>query len=326
MKSRRLVYKTLLAGFACSLLSLPVSATPSAYPEKPVKLVIGYPPGGLADNLARMLANGLSERLKQTFIVENKPGASGVIATALVARASPDGYTIFLGDTTLSSVSMKSSLTYDPVEDFEAVRLMVEVPTVLIANKDLPVATLSDFIKLAKESPGKLNYASYGTATSSNLNSVLLKNEAGIDVEHVMYKGSAPATIALRAGDVQVMFDTIASAYPHISAGVVKPLVVTSKNRIPLLGDVPTVAEAGFPNVRITSWMGVLAPKGTGKEKVQILSAAIEDVLKDPAVIKQIDQMGLIRGDSSMADYKELIKREIARTEKVVNESGITFD
>ena len=326
MKASFLRYLAVTLFTGATLLIPYGSATASSYPDKPVKIVVGYPPGGLADNLARLLADGLSSHYKQTFIVENKAGASGTIATAQVARAEPDGYTIFLGDTTLSSVSMKKSLTYDPINDFEAVRLMVQVPTVLVVNKDFPPKNVSELVKAAKENPGKFNYASYGVATSSNLNSVLLKKEAGIELEHIGYKGSAPAMIGLRAGDVQMMFDTAASAYPQIKAGEVRPLMVSSAKRLPLLPDVPTSAEAGVPGVKITSWMGVLAPKGTEPAIVESLSNAVKQVLEKPETAKKLNDFGLIVGDSGGKEYQELIEREIARTQKTVDDAGIQFE
>lgn len=315
-----------MAAAVIALGSSPVHANSAAYPEKPVRILVGYPPGGLADNLARLLADGLSSHYKQSFIVENKAGASGTIATAQVARSAPDGYTIFLGDTTLSSVSMAKTLSYDPINDFEAVRLMAQVPTVLIVKKDFPAASVDDLVKVAKESPGKLNYASYGVATSSNLNSELLKKEAGLHIEHIGYKGSAPAMIALRSGDVQLMFDTAASAYPQIQAGEVRPLMVTSEQRLPLLPQVPTSAEAGLPGVKVTSWMGVLAPKGTDEKIVQSLSEAVKVVLAQDETRQKLTDYGLIVGDSGGKDYQKLIEREIARTQKVVDDAGIKFN
>lgn len=323
---KRLFLRLAVAAAVAGAFASPAWGNAQTYPEKPVKIVVGYPPGGLADNLARLLADGLSRHYRQSFVVENKPGASGTIATAQVARSAPDGYTIFLGDTTLSSVSMAKTLTYDPINDFEAVRLMAQVPTVLVVRNDFPAATVADLVKLVKDKPGKFNYASYGVATSSNLNSVLLNKEAGLQIEHVGYKGSAPAMIALRSGDVQMMFDTAASAYPQIKAGEIKPLMVTSEQRLPLLPDVPTSSEAGLPGVKITSWMGVLAPKGTDAGIVQSLSAAIKEVLANEETRRKLTEFGLIIGDYGGDDYRKLIEREIARTQKVVDDAGIKFD
>jgi len=307
----------------------PATATEAGYPSRPITMIVGYPPGGVADTLARVLSSELEGKLGQPVVIDNRAGASGTIAAAAITRARNDGYTYFLasaGDTTIAPVSKKGQLSYDPLRDFELVHMLTEVPTILIVNKDLGIKTVPEFIDLAKSQPGKLNYASYGLGTSSNLNAELFKIETGTAIEHIAYKGSAPAITALRAGDVQMMFDTISSAYPHIQSGAVTLLASSSEQRLSRIADTPTLAETGLSGNRISGWMGVVAPKGTDPAAVRKVSVALDEVLSTPAMQKRIEDMGLLTVNKGADDFRTFIASEIGRVQSVVYGAGIVFN
>jgi tripartite-type tricarboxylate transporter receptor subunit TctC len=320
-----------------SLVTLAALAVPSGaaqagaegYPSRPVTLVVGYPPGGVTDTLARILGPELEKKLGQPIVIDNKPGASGTIAAAAITRAKNDGYTYFLasaGDSTISPVIRKGQLSYDPLRDFELVHMLTEVPTILIVNKNLGVTNVDELVSLAKSKPGKLNYASYGLGTSSNLNAELFKIETGTSIEHISYKGSAPAITALRAGDVQMMFDTLSSAYPHIQSGDVKVLASASEKRLTRIPDTPTLAEAGLSGKRISGWMGIVAPKGTDPAIVAKVSKSIDEILSTAFMQKTIDDIGLIPMNKGKGEFREFLSSEIGRVQAVVDGAGIVLN
>lgn len=329
---KKILNVALLSFASMTLLGIPAesaNASNEVYPARPVTLIVGYPPGGVADTLARMLGAKLETKLGQPIVIDNRPGASGTIAASAITRAKNDGYTYFLasaGDTTIAPVSKKGQLSYDPLRDFELVHMLTEVPTILIANKDLGVSNVQELVALAKSKPGKLNYASYGLGTSSNLNAELFKIETGTAIEHIAYKGSAPAITALRAGDVHLMYDTLSSAYPHIEAGAVKLLASSSEKRLTRIPETPTLAETGLSGKRISGWMGIVAPKGTDSAIVAKTSAAIDEILAQPEMQKAIDDMGLLTVNKGKDEFREFIAGEIDRVQAVVDGAGIVFN
>lgn len=304
------------------------SAQQAAFPTRPVKIVVGYAPGGAADVAARMLAEWMSSRLGQPFVVENRPGASGTVAANQVSKSTPDGYTLFYGPGFgMTMGSGESKIEYKPDQLFQPVNLMVELPMVLVVNPSLPVSNVKELVAYVKsKGDGTLNYASYGKGTTSHLTSEAFKTQANLKVEHILYKGSAPAIVALRAGEVQMMFDTAASAAPHAKAGAIRALAVTSDNRLELLPDVPTMKEAGMPEVSMSSWMGLFAPKGTPANVVQILSQEVSAYLAQPAARARMANMGFVPQDRGPEPFRELIILETQRIDDLVKRANINLD
>jgi len=258
-----------------------------AYPEKPIHIVAIFPAGGTADILARTIGDKLHQSWGQPVIVENRPGASGNIAAEAVAKSAPDGYTILLGGLTTHGInpSLYRHLPYDPIRDFAPITVAAATPLVLEVNPSVPVHSVRDLIALAKSKPGELNYASFGNGTSGHLCTVLFSSLAGIEMTHVPYKGSAPAMTDLLSGRVQVMFDAIPASLPHVKAGKLRALAVTSAERSPALPDVPTVAEAALPGFEVVGWLGFFAPAGVPSSIVHKLSVEIgNEVVKAAAI------------------------------------------
>lgn len=302
-------------------------AQKASYPTRPVRIVVGYAPGGAADIASRMLAEWLSAHLGQPFIVENKPGASGTLAANQVAKSANDGHTLFYGPGFgMTMGSGASRVEYKPDQQFDPVHLMVELPLVLVVNAGLPVKNLQELIAFAKSRDGALNYASYGKGTTSHLASEALINQARLRVEHILYKGSAPAVLALRSGEVQLMFDTVASAAPHVKAGALRALAVTSEKRMGLLPQTPTMQEAGMPGVRMSGWMGLFAPKGTPLPLVQALSRKTSTYLAQTATREKFDAMGFVVQDRGPDDFRDFIVRETRRIERLVADAQIDLD
>src|SRR5690349_12578544 len=257
-----------LAIFAASILALGapvVPAQPATYPTKPIRLIVPFPPAGTTDILARAVAQKLSETWGQQVVVDNHPGAGGNIGSDIVAKASPDGYTLLMGTVGTHAInpSLYAKMPYDHVKDFAPVILVAGVPNVLVVNPALPVKSVQELIVYGKANPGKLNFASSGNGTSIHLSGELFKTMTGIQMTHVPYKGSSPALTDLIAGQVQLMFDNLPSSLQFIKAGKLRALAVTSLERSSALPDVPTLAESGLPGFEVSSWFGVLAPAGT---------------------------------------------------------------
>ena len=299
-------------------------AQKASYPTRPVRIVVGYAPGGAADIASRMLAEWLSAHLGQPFIVENKPGASGTLAANQVAKSANDGHTLFYGPGFgMTMGSGASRVEYKPDQQFDPVHLMVELPLVLVVNAGLPVKNLQELIAFAKSRDGALNYASYGKGTTSHLASEALINQARLRVEHILYKGSAPAVLALRSGEVQLMFDTVASAAPHVKAGALRALAVTSEKRMGLLPQTPTMQEAGMPGVRMSGWMGLFAPKGTPAPVVARLNAEVQAVLAQPALKDRIAKLGGSVVPEDAVAFGNTIQKDYVAATKLVRDAKI---
>ncbi|HEY0294367.1 MAG TPA: tripartite tricarboxylate transporter substrate binding protein [Bordetella sp.] len=303
-----------LAGLLTGLF-LALGATPvlAGYPDEPLRLVVPYPPAGITDIAARALAKGMSADLKQNIIVENRAGAGGSIGTAWAAHAAPDGYTILMGTSAThgTNPTTLASLNYDAVKDFAAVSLVASAPLVVEVNPSLPVHNIREFIDYLKKHPDSVFFASTGTGGSVHLSVEYFKLKTGTSMQHVPYKGSAPALSDLVGGQVQVMFDNIPSSAPLIKGGKLRALAVTSTTRIADLPDVPTVSESGVPGFETGSWVGIYAPAGTPPAVVERLNKAVNAALQDPAVRTVFANSGLIpKGDSS-ADFAAFTKREI---------------
>ena len=305
-----------------------IHAQPANYPTKPIRLIVPFPPGGATDILARAVAQRWTEALGQSVVVENRPGAGGNIGSDLVAKASPDGYTLLMGTvgTHAINASLYPSMPYDHVKDFAPVILVAGVPNVMEVNPGVPAKTVQEFIAYAKANPGKINFASSGNGTSIHLSGELFKVMTGVQMTHVPYKGSAPALTDLIGGQVQVMFDNLPPSLPHIKAGKLRALAVTSAARTPALPDVPTVAESGVPGFEASSWFGVLAPAGTPRPIIDRLNAEVAKWLATPEAKERMVSLGANAMGGSPEDFAAHIRAETAKWAKVVKESGAKPD
>lgn len=298
------------------------------YPNKPVTLVVGFAPGGSADIMARLLAQKLGDSLGQPVVVDNKPGAGATIATAAVAASRPDGYTLLLVTSGhAGSGALYSRLSYDPLKSFEPVAKVGASPVVIVAPAAGPFRTLKDVIDAARRSPGKLNYAAGGGgATTTSLAAEFLKSDAKIDMVMVPYKGSGPALTALLSGEVDLGFDIPSSALPHIKAGKLRPIAVTTRSRSGVLPEVPTVAEQGIAGFEVTGWFGVLAPAGTPSAIVARLNKDINALLNEPDAKTRLQDLGVEVGTGSPADFGRLIASDTRRYGDAIRKLGIKVD
>ena len=316
--------------FALALLvaSFAAGSCAQAYPAKPIRLVVPFPPGGATDILARAAAQKLTDAWGQPVVVDNRPGAGGNIGSELVAKAAPDGYTLEMGTvgTHAINASLYAKMPYDHVKDFAPVILVASVPNVLEVNPGVPAKSVAELISYAKANPGKLNFASSGSGTSIHLSGELFKVMAGVDMTHVPYKGSSPALQDLLGGQVQVMFDNVPPSLPQIRAGKLRALAVTSATRSPALRDVPTIAESGLPGYEASSWFGVLAPAGTPPAIIAKLNAEIGAWLATPEAKEKMLALGANAAGGSPEDFAKHIAVETAKWQKVVRASGAKVD
>ena len=316
-----------LALCALVVMSLGVAqAAAQSWPTRSIRLVVPFGAGGGTDNLARIIEPLVSKALGQPMVIENRPGGGSIIGMDAVAKAAPDGYTLVMTDTSIAVNPSLKTLPYDTLKDFEPVSLLATAPVILVAHPKVPVSTLQDFVRLAKQHPGKFNYASGGNGASTHLGGELLKLVAGIDVVHVPYKGTGPAMNDLIGGHVDVMFSGISSAKPHMDAGALRGLVVTGEARNAAVPDVPTFAEAGHPGVTASTYWGVLAPKGTPKEIVARVSAEFAKAMRDPEIVARVAQLGYLPIGGGPADYAANIQSEIKKWGEVVRTANIKAD
>lgn len=319
-----------LAALAAAMLGAAAAPAQAAWPDdKPISYVVPFTVGGSTDVVGRMLAQKLGERLHQNVVVENKPGAAGGIGATYVAKAAPDGYTLFGGTISTHAInaSLYKNLKYDPVKDFEPVSLVATLPNVLLAAPNLGVNSVSDLIELLKRDPNKRTFASSGAGTSTHLTGELFAGMIGVPLSHVPYKGTPPAMVDVSSGAVTFMFDQMTAALPLLQTGKLKLLAVTTKDRIALSPETPTLAEAGVSGFDVSSWQAVYAPKGTPKEIVDRLSREIAEILKEPDVQEKLGKtMGMTLVGSTPEQLRDLMAREIPRWAEVVRTSGASVD
>ncbi|MGS1108793.1 Bug family tripartite tricarboxylate transporter substrate binding protein [Achromobacter anxifer] len=305
------------------------SAALAAYPEKPIKLVVPYTPGGAADQLSRVLAEGLARDLGQPVVVENKPGANTMVAATYVARAAPDGYTVFLSSNASMVLNpmLYQRIAYDAARDFRSLTIVAELPLVLVASNAVPAANLAEFVTYAKARPGKLNYASVGIGSPLQLAIELLKSRTGMDLTHVPYNGSAPALTSLMGNDTQLMADVVSTSLPLVREHKLKALAVTTSERLAVLPDVPTVAESGFPGFRAATWFGLAVPRAVPQADAQRLQTAIDKVLRDPALRGRFEPLGLvIQGPRSQEQVDAYLQEDRQRWGAVIEANKIKMD
>jgi tripartite-type tricarboxylate transporter receptor subunit TctC len=322
MKLLRYLASTLLV-----CLPLVAAAQASDFPNKAIRIVVPFPPGGATDAAARLVAVKMSEHWGQPVLVDNRAGAGGNVGSELVAKSPADGYTLVMGVTGSHAIntSLYSKMPYDPVADFVAISQVAVVPNVLVVHPSVPAKNLAELMALAKKEPGKLNYASLGNGTAAHLGMEMLKSEAGVDITHVPYKGSAPAVSDLLAGQVQMMVDGLPSALPHVKAGKLRAIAITSLHRAPSLPDLPTIAET-YPGFYADAWSGLFAPKGTPQPVVDKLSAEVQRILKLPEVREKLAALGAEPVGSTQAEFAAHVKKEIGKWAKVVKTSGAKVD
>ena len=320
MKRRQLLQSAVSAALVPGLVQ-----AQDKYPSKPITWVCPYAAGGNADSRSRQVAKAMSAILGQPIIIDNKAGAGGNIGTEVIARAKPDGYTIGMGNFAPLAVNhaLFKKLNFDPANDVVPIGLIEKGPLILMVRNDSPYKSVKDIVAAAKANPGKLSYASGGIGGSHHLSGALLENAAGIDLIHAPYKSGAAGATDLMGGQVQMMFEQMYSAMPAIKGGRLRALAITSKTRSPLLPDLPTMAEQGFPAIEVLNWQGLIAPKGISPELVKTLNAALNKALQDPEVKEKILSQGNEMGGGTPEVFAALIKTEAPRWGKVVRDAKI---
>jgi tripartite-type tricarboxylate transporter receptor subunit TctC len=289
----------------------PAARAQADYPNRPVRLIVGFPPGAAGDLISRAIGGHLSQALGQQFVVENKPGASSNIATEYAARAPKDGYTLFLGTVAnVVNAAVYSKLSFDFAKDFAPIALLATVPVVLVVHPSTGVNTVQELVALAKSKPGQLNYASSGVATTPHLAGALLNVKAGINLVHVPYQGSSPAMTDLLAGRTQIMFSPVSVVLPHIQAGKLKALAWAAPKRGSVLPNLPTMAEVGMPELDASIWFGLMVPAGTPQAVADKLGGALNTLLKSESALDQLQKMGYVPLGGSAADFSAYIEAE----------------
>ncbi len=314
---RVLLYVFFIAAF------LPMTAAAQSYPSKPVRLIVPFPPGGSNDVVGRMIAAQLSTRLDKPVIVENQGGAGGLIGTEMAARAQPDGYTLLLISVAYAFIPAIYKLPYDPATAFTPVAILGAGPVVIAVTSKLPVGSLKELIALAKEKPGELNYATAGVGSFQHLASELFKQQAGVDIVHIPFKGGGPAMMDVIAGNTQITIGSLIQTLPQIKAGKLKALGVGSANRIPALPDVPTISEAGVPGYEVTNWWGIVVPAGTPRSVIDRLHKDLTVVVASPETKKRFEAEGSEPLSMSPDEFGRFIAAETVKWARVVKDAGI---
>jgi tripartite-type tricarboxylate transporter receptor subunit TctC len=297
---------------------------PQQYPSRPLKLIVPFPPAGATDIVGRIVAQKLSERLGQPVVVENRPGAGGSLGSDLAAKATPDGYTILMATSSTHSIGpVLQKLPYDPIKDFAPITHVANVPNVLVVSPKLPAKNLAELVALARSQPGKLNYASAGVGSITQLNAELFKMIAKVDIVHVPYKGTQLSIPDLANGSVSMLFDSLASAVPNIKSGNVRPLALNAPRRSALFPDLPTLAEAGMPEFDLYTWFGMFAPAGTPPEAVARIQREVVAGLKSPDVLERFAAVGAEPVGSTPAEFVERIRSDAAKWGEVIRAGNI---
>jgi tripartite-type tricarboxylate transporter receptor subunit TctC len=325
--------RTLLSSALLAAAPLAVHAQGSAkgasqaYPTKPIRLIVAFPPGGSTDIVARLVGQKLSERVGQQVVVDNRGGAGGTIGTEMAARAPADGYTLTMGTTSTHVIApaIFPDVKYDPVKDFAPITLVASTPYLLVVHPGVKAKTLKEFIALVKSQPGKLNYASAGSGTTTQIAMEMLKLAAGIDIVHVPFKGNGPAGTATMGGQVQALFGSMPAVLPHARAGRLHPIAVGTGKRSSALPEVPTVAESGFPGFEVSLWLGFFAPKGAPGPVLKKLYGELTTIAKSPEMKEPFERNGADPVTTTPAELSKLMAAELDKYKKVIKAANITL-
>jgi tripartite-type tricarboxylate transporter receptor subunit TctC len=315
-----------LAAFAV-MLACAGGALAQGWPNRPIRMIVPYTPGGYTDLMARLVGQKISDALGQPIIFENKPGANAIIGTDVVAKAAPDGYTF---GTVIAAHAVNATLNpklpYDTLKDFSYVSLMSVAPLIMIAHPSLPANNVQELIALAKAKPGELNFASSGVGAAAHLTMEMFKSRTGTDMQHIPYKGTAGALQDTIGGRINVMFDVVGPLMPQVRSGLAKAIVVTAKERIPAASDVPTMAEQGVADFVSGTWAGIIAPAGTPKEIVDRVAAEARKALADPALKDKLVEQGIVAVGGTPEEFRAFVAEEIVRWRKVITDAGIKME
>jgi len=325
-ENMRLLPHTLLAGVLLAILPAAAMAQ-GAYPTKPVRLIVAFPPGGSTDIIARLVGQKLSERLGQQVITDNRGGAGGTIGTDIAAKSTADGYTLTMGTTSTHVIApaIFPNVKYDPIKDFEPITLVASTPYLLVLHPGVKAKSLKDFIALVKSQPGKLNYASAGSGTTTQIAMEMLKLAAGIDIVHVPYNGNGPAGTATMGGQVQALFGSMPAVLPHAKAGRLNAIAVGTAKRSSALPNVPSVAEQGYPGFEVSLWLGFFAPKGTPAPVLKKLYGELVAIAKSPEMKEPFERNGADPVTTTPAELTKLMSSELDKYKKVIKAANITL-
>jgi tripartite-type tricarboxylate transporter receptor subunit TctC len=330
LNTRRSSRRPFLRGLLPTLLALlaTTSMAQSAFPNKPVKLIVPFPPGGGNDVIARVIGQKLSDRWGQPVVIDNRAGANGIVGLQALMQAPADGYTLAVGAAGPLAVnpSLYARLPYDPVKDFAAVTNLVNYPLLLVVHPSVPARTTRDVVALAKAKPGQLSYASPGSGNSGHLAGELFNTMAGVNTLHVPYKGQGPALTDLLSGQVQMLYSSIPSVINQVKSGQLKAIAVGSAKRLPSLPEVPTIAESGVPGYEAYSWVGLVAPANTPSDIVHKIYRDVSDILKQPDVADKLNQQGALPVGDTPEDFAQYIKVEVAKWGQVVRNANIKLE
>ena len=327
--TRRPLITTLLPGVAVLALTLAAALPALAeFPDRPIKIIVPYPPGGTSDLLARAVAPRLGERLKQTVVIENRAGAGGIIGSQVVAKSPADGYTLVLGTIATHGILpvLQKPAPYDAVKDFAPITLVASTPNVLVANPSVPMRNLAELLALARAKPGSINFGSTSLGGSPHMSGELLKTMAQVDIVHVPYKGGGPMLIDLMGGQIPVGFDNLPSSMNQIRAGKIRALAVTTAKRWPGAPEIPTMAEAGVPGYEASAWFGLLAPANTPRPIVELLQRHVAAILRQPEVEKMLLEQGAESVGNTPDEFARLIAAELQKWDKVVAATGVKLE
>ena len=318
----------LMAVCVGTALTAPTPAHAQAYPNRPIKVVVPFPAGGPTDGMARIISDRLGAVLGQSIIIENRGGAGGSVGAKAVASADPDGYTILItpGGSLTSGPAVHSNIGYDPLKAFTPVGLLIESPQIMSVHPDVPVKTLPELVAHAKANPGKITWGSQGFGTSPHLLAEMFKLEAGVNIVHVPYRGTAPMLSAILAGEIQMVVDTSTTSLPHIQSGKIRPLAVLTAERFSKLPDVPTTAEVGYPKLRAPFWLGVVAPAGTPPAIIDRLNAAFRESLAPAETRARLDTLGAEIKIGTPAEFGKMLADELAQWTAVVKAANIKVE